>query len=251
VNDESKATEPIERDAALRDLAAAIGHVFETPELLRDAVTHRSFANERPDAAPRDNERLEFLGDAVVGVVVSAMLWERFPDAPEGELTRRRADLVCEPALAELAASVGIGRALRLGRGEEKSGGRVKPRLLASAFEACMGAVFLDGGAETAIAVARRLFAPRMELAAPGASDFKSRVQELTQSRGQGTPSYELLRTEGPDHDRLFHVAIVVAGSVLAEGSGRSKLEAEQAAAEGALRLLVSGDGPGPCAVPS
>ena len=220
-------------------VAEALGHRFEQGDLLRDALTHRSYANERPKLAPRDNERLEFLGDAVAGFVVSGMLWERFPEAPEGELTRRRADLVCEASLADIARDLGIGEALRLGRGEERSGGRDKPRLLASALEACLGAVYLDGGELAAVRVGRTLFAGRIDGVTPGASDFKSRVQELVQAKHGTTPRYEVLAAEGPDHDRTFRVAIVVGASTLGEGSGRSKGEAEQAAAERAWAQLA------------
>ncbi|MFW6049587.1 MAG: ribonuclease III [Myxococcota bacterium] len=219
-------------------VAAALGHRFERPTLLEEALTHRSFRNERPDVAPRDNERLEFLGDAVLDLVVSELLWRSYPQAPEGELTRRRADLVCEPTLSALASDVAIGPALRLGRGEERSGGRDKPRLLASALEACMGAVYLDGGFPAAFEVGRRLLSGRLDAVPPGASDYKSRLQELTQRQGEGTPSYELVRTEGPDHDRRFHVVVSLSGRLLAWAEGRSKLEAEQAAARDALHAL-------------
>jgi ribonuclease-3 len=191
--------------------------------------------HEHPDLGVRDNERFEFLGDSIVGAAAAMVLHERFPTAREGELTRRRADLVNEGALAAIAVELGIGDALRLGRGEERSGGRQKPRLLASALEACIAAIFLDGGIERAIAIARGLLAPRIDAVAPGARDFKSRLQERMQIR-QETPRYELERTEGPEHERTFHVVVNRPdGSVLARGSGRSKLEAEQAAAREAL----------------
>jgi ribonuclease-3 len=220
-----------------------LGHRFERLELLRDALTHRSFANERPHLAPQDNERLEFLGDAIAGMVASTLLWERFPDAREGELTRRRADVVRESGLEQIARELGIGDALRLGNGEERSGGREKPRLLASALEACLAAVYLDGGLEAAMAVGRRLFEPRLRGQDPGARDYKSRIQELVQAAGIDAPHYELLHAEGPDHDRTFHVAIVVDGVKRGEGTGRSKVDAEQQAAAAALALLESGQG--------
>lgn len=222
-------------DRAIEAVAQALGYQFERGELLEEALTHRSFANEQPKRAPRDNERLEFLGDAVVGLVVSTLLWDAFPEAPEGELTRRRADLVCEAALAAIARDLGLGAALRLGKGEEKSRGREKPRLLSSALEACMGAIFLDGGGEAALSVGRRIFAPRLASQAPGARDFKSRVQELAQAAGAGTPVYELLETSGPDHERTFRVRIRIGEAFLAEGQGRSKGDAEQDAARSAL----------------
>ena len=218
----------------------ALGYRFVDPSLLRDALTHRSFANEKPDLAPRDNERLEFLGDAVVGLAAASLLFEEFPEAPEGELTRRRADLVCERALAHIARELCLGPALRLGKGEDRSGGRDKPRLLASTFEACIGAVFLDGGSDAAFALARRLFRDRLHASSPGERDFKSRLQELLQSRGESVPVYALLGTEGPDHELLFEVAILLGDEELARGQGRSKLEAEQEAASHAVQRLLA-----------
>ncbi len=225
-------------DPVLDALEASLGHRFARRELLLDALTHRSFVNERKDLAPRDNERLEYLGDAVLGLAAATLLADRFPDATEGELTRRRADLVCEAGLAGAAESLALGAALRLGRGEERSGGRSKPRLLASAFEACIGAILLDAGVEYACDVARRLLAERLDEASPGASDFKSRIQELLQGRSGRTPRYTLVGTEGPDHDRRFEVALEIDGESLGTGTGRSKVEAEQAAARAALEAL-------------
>lgn len=219
-------------------VAEALGHGFEDADLLRDALTHRSFANERPKQAPRDNERLEYLGDSVIGLAASRLLYGRFPNATEGELTRRRADLVCEAALAEVAREIGVGDALRLGKGEARSGGREKPRLLASALEACVGAVCIDGGIGAAIACTERVLESRVSLASPGHSDFKSRIQELAQARQLGVPTYQLVDAVGPDHQRIFHVSVSVDGQVLGDGSGGSKLEAEQAAAREALPTL-------------
>lgn len=226
----------------MKAVEEALGHRFDRIELLEEALTHRSFANERPQVAPSDNERLELLGDAVFGLAVSSLLWERFPHAREGELTRRRADLVCEESLAAIAAELHIADALRLGRGEEKSGGRNKPRLLASALEACIGAVYVDGGPDAAIAIGRRLFEDRLAPDAPGAKDYKSRIQELLQAREGRTPRYVLLRTAGPDHQRSFDVAVVIEDRTLGEGSGKSKLEAEQAAARVALGRIQASD---------
>jgi ribonuclease III len=227
-----------EPGAEIRAVEAGLGHVFRDIELLFDALTHSSFAHERAGLARTDNERLEFMGDAVLQWAVSAVLVERFPEATAGELTRRRADLVCEQGLAQIAQAVGVGPALRLGRGEERSGGRDKPRLLASALEACIAAVYLDAGGEVAMAVCRALFEARLEHLAPGARDFKTRVQEALQRRGQRPPSYELVAVRGPDHARMFEVAARLDGQELGRGEGRSKLEAEQAAAERALATL-------------
>lgn len=225
-------------DEELAALAAAMGHEFSDLKLLRDAVTHKSLAHERPRLAPRDNERLEFLGDSIVGLVASSVLYDRFPDAPEGELTRRRADLVCEAGLAAIAGDIGLAGALRLGRGEERSGGRRKPRLLSSAVEACLAAVYLDGGLEAALAVGRQLLSPHLDDESPGANDYKSRVQELVQAQARPAPIYEVVATEGPDHDRRFTVVMKVGDEELGRGAGRSKTEAEQAAAAEAMTSL-------------
>ncbi len=217
----------------------ALGHVFARPALLEEALTHRSFVHEQPGSA-RDNERLEFVGDAVVGLVVATLLHEHFPDAREGELTQRRAALVSGPALARLAAELGIGAALRLGRGEERSGGREKPRLLAGALEACFAAVYLDGGVAAAMLLGRPLFAPLFDALSPGALDFKTRLQERLQAAGRLAPRYELVSVEGPEHERAFRVALRIDGELAGEGTGRSKAEAEQQAARVALEADVS-----------
>lgn len=223
-------------EEAAREAARRLGHPFRDAALLEAALTHRSYVHEHPDLAGQHNERLEFLGDAVFGIAAAMLLHERFPEAREGELTRRRADLVNERALAAIAGSLGLGGALRLGRGEAQSGGRSKPRLLASALEACIAAIYLDAGIEPALAIARALITPRIDAAQPGEYDFKSRLQELLQARGEPTPRYEIERTEGPEHQRTFHVAITSrAGTLLGRGSGRTKLDAEQAAARAAL----------------
>jgi ribonuclease-3 len=221
-------------DATLR-LCNQLGHTFADKGLLLDALTHRSFKNEWPDVALADNERLEFLGDAVVGFVVASLLYLQFPDADEGELTRRRADLVSEKGLSEAAEAIGVGDAMRLGKGEDKSGGRSKSRLLASALEACVGAVYCDGGADAAFTAARRIFESRVHTNAPGHRDAKSMAQEWAQAHLGGTPSYRLLGTDGPDHDREFTVAIELHDEQISIGEGRSKIDAEQAAAGAAL----------------
>ncbi len=223
-------------------LRTALGHSFRDASLLTDACTHSSFRNEKPALVRCDNERLEFLGDAVLQWTVSTLLWERFPEASAGEMTRRRADLVCEEALARIARHVSLGNALRLGKGEERSGGREKPRLLASAFEACVAAVYLDGGTDAAHALCRRLFAPELAEQAPGARDFKTRLQEVLQRNGRKLPMYDIDSVTGPDHARIYRVVILVEGQPFSHGEGRSKLEAEQAGAALALERLESGD---------
>jgi ribonuclease-3 len=232
-------------DAVLR-LCERLGYSFTDKGLLLDALTHRSFKNERPDVALADNERLEFLGDAVVGLMVASLLYAQFPDSDEGELTRRRADLVSEKGLFEAAESIGIGDAMRLGKGEEKSGGRSKSRLLENALEACLGAIYLDGGADAAFEAARRIFEPRLHTSAPGLRDAKSRAQEWAQAHLGGTPSYRIVGTEGPDHDREFTVALELNEEEVATGTGRSKLAAEQAAASAALDQWALPEDPPP-----
>lgn len=222
----------------LARVARDLGHSFQDLTLLRDALTHRSFANEHPAQAPRDNERLEFLGDAVLSLCASALLWEHFPDAKEGELTRLRADLVCEASLSELARELNLGPALRLGKGEDRSGGRDKARLLCCAFEACVAAIYLDGGLEATSDVLRRLLAGRLSAPKLGQRDYKTRLQEAVQALGGATPRYAVVLTEGPDHARQFHVSCLMQERELGRGVGRSKVEAEQAAACSALAAL-------------
>jgi ribonuclease-3 len=228
------------KSTSMEKPARALGHRFEDVELLRDALTHSSFANERPDEAPANNERLEFLGDAVLELSVSRILWDRFPDATEGELTRRRADLVCEEELSDLARSLKLGDALRLGRGEARTGGRNNPRLLASALEACVAAVYLDGGVEAAMEVCRKLYERRVHDEPPGSRDYKTRVQELLQRGGRKPPRYRVVESSGPAHARQFVVEATIAGGERARavGEGHSKSEAEQEAARLLLREL-------------
>ena len=214
----------------------ALGYRFQNVALLTTALTHRSFANEYRHDSLTDNERLEFLGDAVLSIVISSLLWECYPHAPEGELTRRRADLVSERGLFAVAQAINLGTCLKLGRGEERSGGRQKPRLLSNALEACFGAIYLDGGLEAALVCGRTLFQDHLNNSSPGAEDFKSRAQEWFQAKGQPAPRYELISTEGPDHAKTFQVAMIVGERIVSQGQGRSKKDAEQAAAQAVLQ---------------
>jgi ribonuclease-3 len=218
----------------LAKIAAALGHTFKDTDLLLDALTHSSFRNEKPASVRSDNERLEFLGDAVLQWVV----WTHFPNATAGEMTRRRADLVCEQGLARVARDIGLGDGLRLGKGEERSGGRLKPRLLSSALEAAIAAVYLDAGTDAAMRVCQSLFASAIGDESPGARDYKTRLQELLQSRGQRPPTYETADARGPAHARSYRVVLRVEDQPLGEGEGRSKLEAEQSAAQQVLHML-------------
>lgn len=219
---------------------ASLGYRFKNVSLLKTALTHRSFANERRKPVSSDNERLEFLGDAVLSIVVSTLLWEHYPQAPEGELTRRRADLVSERGLSAVAQAIDLGSHLQLGRGEERSGGRDKPRLLSNALEACVGAIYLDGGLDAAMQSGRKLFDAYLKNESPGAMDFKSRAQELFQAQGYPAPRYELTSAQGPDHAKTFQVAMLVGEKTVGHGTGRSKIEAEQQAAKAAFDAEIS-----------
>jgi ribonuclease-3 len=233
----------------LRELEMVIGYRFTERRLLFQAMTHRSFVNEAGDRSVKDNERLEFFGDAVIDFYLSHQLYERFPESSEGELTRIRASLVDEESLAQLARGLDLGRFLKLGRGEEKSGGRGKKSILADAYEALVAALYLDGGAAAVQSLVEVHFAPLMERHAGGtlSTDYKTEFQELTQALRGETPRYLLKDASGPDHDRVFKVEALVGGVCFGEGAGRSKKEAEQAAArEGIARFRShdeSGDG--------
>ena len=214
-------------------LEERLGHTFHSQDLLLTALTHRSYRNEHP-TIDEDNERLEFLGDAALGMITAELLFAARPEASEGELTRLRAELVCEAGLRSVADELDLGASLRLGKGEERSGGREKARLLCSAFEALIGALLVDVGYADARRVVRRLFDSRLQEVS-AERDSKSRLQELMQRTQSLTPRYELLETSGPDHARTFHVAVLADGEILARGSGSSKARAEQNAATSAL----------------
>ncbi len=222
-----------------------LGHVFSDITLLETALTHSSHANEA--AAPSEhNERLEFLGDAVLELCVSEELFTRFPDAPEGALTLLRSKLVSEPALAELARRCQLDQCLRLGKGEESQGGRNRDSLLSDALEAVFAAVFLDGGFAAAQNAIRRVFAATwpdrpME---PKAKDYKSRLQELTQKRYKARPVYALADSRGPEHEKLFEVRLTLPGGEEITACGSSVKKAEQMAAKMALSALRGQEGP-------
>jgi ribonuclease III len=219
----------------LNALAARLGHDFGQPRLLAAALTHRSFVNEHPDESAH-NERLEFLGDAVLDLIVAEALMERCPRASEGELTRRRAALVNEAGLADMARRLDLGAALRLGKGEEKTSGRDRSSILADAMEAVLGAVHADAGYEAARKVALACLGPVLGPVIEGdlPDDAKTFIQEVLQADGEG-PTYRVVSEEGPEHEKTFEVEIVAGGRVLARGRGRSKKEAEKDAAARAL----------------
>ncbi len=231
------ATAPAPNEQAIAALQAATGHTFKHPQLLLDALTHRSFAYESTVPGVRHNERLEFLGDAVLQLISSDLLFRLYPDASEGELSYLRAALVRASALAGFARAVRVGPHLRLGRGEEATGGRERELLLASAFEAVLGALYVDGG----LRATRRFLEPLLRQEAARAiagkriKDDKSRLQERAQAQLGVTPSYRVVSESGPSHDRTFVVEVLLGERAVAHGEGRSKRQAEQEAARAAL----------------
>ena len=232
---------PCPRAESLELFERDLAYCFRNRLLLREALTHRSLLNEIAEKGRRDNERLEFLGDAVLGFLVAEWVMEAFPEEREGELTRMRSDLVKEQRLCEVSRKLGVGAHLCLGRGEERMGGRTKPSVLANAYEAIVGAIYLDGGLEAARDFLRRQFGPFLTEAEGEKrtfSDPKTRVQELLFSLFHSLPIYEVREQTGPDHDRTFIVTLSLEGLVLSTGRGKSKKEAEQDSAGQFLRKL-------------
>lgn len=220
-------------------LEKKIGHSFRDRALLTTALTHSSYANENRGRG-ECNERLEFLGDSVLGMVVADALYRRFPELPEGRMTRLRAQLVCEESLHRVASELGLGEYVRLGRGEEHTGGRRRTSILADAVEAVIAAMYLDGGLETAKAFIERQILSALDGAGPvmRVEDCKTELQELVQKKSGQSLSYELLGESGPDHDKTFTSQVSLNGRPVGSGSGRTKKEAEQAAARAALEAL-------------
>jgi ribonuclease-3 len=232
-----------DQDTAVRleSVQQALGHRFGDLDLLRRALTHPSYVNEHPEDTIGDNQRLEFLGDAVVDFVAAAWVYRRYAEFDEGRMTRLRAALVRTETLAQLARQVGIGEALRLGYGEEEMGGRQRDPNLCDAFEAVMGAVYLDGGLAAVEGLLEPLLAPIAErtLARAADQDAKSRLQEWSQAELKITPHYRVVAERGPDHAKTFVAEVLLGEEVLGQGTGRSKQAAEQAAAEAAWESVV------------
>jgi ribonuclease-3 len=226
---------PLER--AIADLEQRIGYRFRDVGLLEHSLTHKSKAHEDATGGVVDNESLEFLGDAVLGFVVADLLYREFPHFQEGQKSKAKAALVSTTALAELGQRIGLGAYLLLGRGEEKTGGRQKQALLADGCEAVIAAIYLDGGIDPAREFILRELRDEIEhVRSPEfLRDFKSALQERLQAAGRPLPEYEVIAERGPDHDKRFHVTVRVGGEVLASSEGRTKKEAEQAAAKQAL----------------
>jgi ribonuclease III len=230
----------------LDDLQRILRYHFGEPQTLFQALIHRSFSHENPQLHQVDNETLEFLGDAVLGLAISHLLLESFPHLNEGELSRLRSSIVNERELARIASSLNLGDYLLLGKGEELTGGRQKPSLLADTLEAVLAAIYLDGGIEAAIGMVKRFFGEYLDAEWSEDplktldKDYKTQLQELTQARLKLTPAYVLETEEGPDHDKTFCVSVALEGEILARGSGKSKKEAQQEAARQALEKLSS-----------
>jgi len=226
--------------ADLAVLQQILGVSFKDPSLLEQALVHSSYVNENPGSALTSNERLEFLGDAVLGSVIAEKLYHDLPSFTEGEMTKLRATLVCRDTLAQAARAVGLGDYLYLGKGEEASGGRHKPVNLAGALEAMIATNYLDQGPATTKDFILRLFNKEFQkVVSQGAEvNYKSQLQELIQAREQQTPTYHVIEATGPDHDKRFTVEVKVGDTVLGRGSGRSKKEAETEAARSALERL-------------
>lgn len=221
----------------MRELEEKLGHHFRNITLLEHAMTHSSYANEHRSSGITSNERLEFLGDSVLGMVVAEHLFATHPNMPEGELTRTRAALVCEGSLYEVARILNLGRYLRLGKGEDAGGGRERPSILADATEATLAAVYLDGGME-AVKPIIRTFILDKETEKAVDRDYKTALQELAQRSPGQSVSYRLAGESGPDHARVFTMEVSVGGCVVGIGRGRSKKEAEQMSAKAALEKL-------------
>ena len=224
----------------MRELEKKLNYTFRDPGLLGEALSHSSYANEHRSAGLRSNERLEFLGDSVLGFVTAEFLFLQHPDLPEGDLTRIRAALVCEQSLYEVARKLDLGRYLKLGRGEEAGGGRERTSILADATEAVFAAVYLDGGIGAASTLIHRVLldAEKEEVVEERRRDYKTALQELVQRQADQVLTYRMIGEEGPDHDKTFLAEVLLNGIQVGTGSGHSKIEAEQSAAKAALRKL-------------
>jgi ribonuclease III len=232
--------DPSSQRLEFKKLYKKLGYRFKQPGLLLQAFRHASYVNEQSDPNLEDNERLEFLGDAVLDLAVSHILMELFQDAEEGDLSKYRALVVDEGGLYQVALSLELGDLLHLGKGEAQGHGREKPSILANATEALIGALYLDAGFERAKKIIYRLFSPLLERVgtAEMVNDFKSLLQEYTQQTHKTLPKYRFLEESGPAHDKTFKVVLTLKGHVLAEGEGKSKKEAEQNAAREAFSCL-------------
>ena len=222
----------------INELEKAIGYQFRNITLLQNALSHSSYANERWHDSLKSNERLEFLGDSVLGMLVADYLYRTFPDRPEGELTRMRADMVCETTLATVANRLELGKHLLLGKGEELGGGRKRDSILADAVESVIAACYLDGGMDAAVQFIQKFILVNVPVTKLHNADYKTALQELVQQKKNQVLSYNLVGESGPDHDKEFRVELTLNGEVVGTGIGSSKKRAEQAAAHDAMEKL-------------
>ncbi len=222
----------------IKDLENAIGYRFRDISLLQNALAHSSYANERWHNSLLSNERLEFLGDSVLGMLVAEHLYRSFPHRPEGELTRMRADMVCEKALADVANELHLGEHLLLGKGEEQGGGRSRDSILADAVESVIAACYLDGGMEASKCFVEKFILVNVPVAKLKNADYKTALQELVQQKKNQVLCYTLAGESGPDHDKIFTVELTLNGEPVGTGSGSSKKRAEQEAARNAMEKL-------------
>lgn len=222
----------------MKELEKKLNYTFKNSELLKNALTHSSYANENRAEGISSNERLEFLGDSVLGFVTAKHLYSMQPTLSEGKMTRLRAELVCEQSLHGVALDLDLGRYLRMGHGEEKNGGRTRPSILADAVEAVIAAMFLDGGIAAPESFIERMILSPESIEAHHAADYKTELQELVQQKSGQVLTYEPTGESGPDHAKVFSASVSLNGEVIGEGSGRTKKEAEQAAACQALKKL-------------
>ncbi len=223
----------------MEKLQQSIGYKFKNAQLLQTALTHSSYANENRSLAILCNERLEFLGDSVLGMTVADFLYENYPNMPEGNMTKLRSELVCEQSLFEVAKKLDIGSFMLLGKGEENSRGRTRPSILADAVEAVLAAIYLDGGKKNSDKFVNKFILSALDLVEKtGSSDYKTALQELVQRKSGNQLSYRIADESGPDHCKLFQAEVMLNDERIGAGSGRSKKEAEQEAAKDALRGL-------------
>lgn len=228
------------RWAILKEYQKVIGYTFKDLELLNRALIHTSYANENNLPHFKSNQRLEFLGDAVLDLIISEFIYKEYPDFPEGELTKIRANVVCESTLVKIALQLGLGNYIFLGRGEESTGGKERPSILADALEALIGAIYLDGGLQEARAFIMKQFYDEVVDTAEKQNyrDYKTALQELIQKDYSDRLYYEVISESGPDHDKVFTVQVKLKNNILGRGTGKSKKEAEQIAAKAALEEL-------------
>ena len=223
----------------MKELEESLGYKFNNPELLKNALTHSSYANENKAEGMSSNERLEFLGDSVLGFVTAKHLYAMQPSLPEGKMTRLRAELVCEKSLYGVACDLNLGKYLRMGKGEELNGGKERPSILADAVEAVLAAMFLDGGIEAPARFIEENILSAESIERHHSADYKTELQELVQQKSGQVLTYIPAGESGPDHDKLFCARVSLNGEVIGEGTGRTKKEAEQAAACEALKKLT------------